>query len=335
MAKLLGKFDKCRILVVGDVMLDRYLWGTVSRISPEAPVPIVEIAREEYLLGGAANVANNIAALHGKPILVGVVGSDNSGALVRRELQARRFLFDGVFTDRNRPTTVKTRILAHNQQLVRADREITGELSPRLTERMVGFVNKVISRVDGVIISDYGKGVISLKLLDSLIAMCNKRGIFVAVDPKETHFFNYRRISAITPNHLEAGFVVGKKIKDETTLAEVGWRILEQLEARSVLITLGEKGMALFEDGQLRSGRRHITRIPTMARDVYDVTGAGDTVIATLTMAVAAGGSLKEAAFISNVAAGEVVAHVGTAQVAKDRLKQLLLGLSGRKSQTR
>ncbi|MCD6160923.1 MAG: D-glycero-beta-D-manno-heptose-7-phosphate kinase [candidate division Zixibacteria bacterium] len=321
--RLFSGFDKCRIMVVGDIMLDRYLWGAVSRISPEAPVPVVEISKEECLLGGAANVANNIAALGGQPLLLGITGKDSFASVLKKELTVRNFSINGVFTDSSRPTTVKTRIIASNQQVVRADREKTHEISKRLNKKLADYIDKTIDNIKAVIVSDYGKGVINSTLLDYLISACNKRDIFIAVDPKESQFFNYKHVSAITPNHHEAGFVVGKKIKDDATLVDVGWQILDRLEAKSLLITLGEKGMALFENGVSEKNKRLLTKIPTLARRVYDVTGAGDTVIAALTMASAAGASLKEAAFIANIAAGEVVAEVGTAQVKKDRLKKL------------
>ena len=324
--KLFKQFDNRRILIVGDIMLDRYLWGTVSRISPEAPVPVVEVSREEHLLGGAANVASNIAALGGQPMLAGVVGKDTFASTLTAELTTRGFTADGVFVDRSRPTTVKTRIIAHNQQVVRADREKTDEISKRLNNKLMDYLSKTLDNVSAVIISDYGKGVINKTLLEKVISDCNKKKIFVAVDPKESHFFDYLHVSTITPNHHEAGFVVGKKITDDATLEEVGWQILDRLKARSLLITLGEKGMAMFENGISDHNRRSLTKIPALARKVYDVTGAGDTVISVITMAVASGATLKEAAFIANVAAGEVVAEVGTAQVDKNRLKKLTLG---------
>lgn len=323
--KIFSSFGKCHILIVGDIMLDRYLWGNVSRISPEAPVPVVEINKEEHLLGGAANVANNVAALGGKSILVGVVGKDDFAVKLNARLTNEGFEINGIFTDSDRPTTVKTRIIAHNQQVVRADREKTDEISANLIKKIINYIKNNLNKVSAVIISDYGKGVINPKLLDYLISACNEKGIFIAVDPKETHFFDYRQVSIVTPNHQEASFVAGKKIKDDVTLVDVGWRLLDQLGAKSLLITLGEKGMALFENGPKGSTGRPLTKIPAMALKVYDVTGAGDTVIATLTMAVAAGASLKEAAFIANIAAGEVVAQVGTAQVNKERLKKLVL----------
>ena len=324
--KIFNNFAKCRILIVGDIMLDRYLWGSCSRISPEAPVPVVEIEKEEHLLGGAANVANNIAALEGRVELLGVVGKDIFARDLEKQLKARGFSVRGIFKDSQRPTTVKTRVIAQNQQIVRADRENTREISKRLNEGIFKYIDSILDKISGVIISDYGKGVISAGLLERLIASCLERKIFIAVDPKQTHFFNYRRVSTITPNHHEAGFAVGKRIIDETTLREAGAEILERLEAKSVLVTLGAQGMALFEKLAGSKSDYTLTRIPTLARKVFDVTGAGDTVISAMTLAAAAGASLKEAAFIANVAAGEVVAYVGTAQVDRDRLKELVLG---------
>lgn len=323
--KIFASFENCRILVIGDIMLDRYLWGSCSRISPEAPVPIVEIEKEEHLLGGAANVANNIAALQGRTELIGVVGKDIFAKDLETQLKAKDFSISGIFKDNSRPTTVKTRIIAQNQQVVRADRENTHEISKQLNVRIRNYIDSLLGSISAVIISDYGKGVISANLLQKLISDCVEKDIFVAVDPKQTHFFNYRRVSTITPNHHEAGFAVGKKITDDASLQEVGLEILRRLEARSVLITLGPQGMALFENGQHDNSHNALTKIPTLARKVFDVTGAGDTVISTMTMAVAAGASLKEAAFIANVAAGEVVAYIGTAQVGRDRLKELVL----------
>ena len=323
--KILKRFSARQVLVVGDIMLDRYLWGNVSRISPEAPVPVVEINKEEHLLGGAANVAKNILALGGKVKLIGVVGKDTFGSNLKTLVDQYGIDGKGVFVDLSRPTTVKTRIIAHSQQIVRADREKTHQISERLNQKILLHIDSLLGKTAAVIISDYGKGVINYDLLTRIIEICNRRGIFIAVDPKEAHFFSYRRVSTITPNHHEAGFIAGRKITDDDSLQEVGWRLLDQLEAGSILITRGEKGMALFEAKADGKGRRRLTKIPSMALKVYDVTGAGDTVIAALTLAAAAGATLREAAFIANVAAGEVVAELGTAQVNKDRLRELVL----------
>jgi rfaE bifunctional protein kinase chain/domain len=303
-----------RILVLGDVMLDEYLWGHVSRISPEAPVPVVEIAKESIKLGGAANVALNVKTLGDEPILVGVIGDDRNGEKMLEVLKEAQIKSEGIFADHSRMTTIKTRVIAHNQQVVRADRENPDEISEKLGGEIIGFVKRKLPEIDGLIVSDYGKGVITYKLLSELIELCRQNNVFIAVDPKETHFMNYRQVSLITPNHHEAGFVYGKRIKDESVLEEVGWGLLEKLNVEALLITRGEKGMSLFE------ANRTLTYFPTRAKKVYDVTGAGDTVISAFACAVAAKANYREAALISNHAAGIVVGELGTAQVTKEEL---------------
>ena len=315
------RFDKIfsgwgghKILVLGDVMLDEYLWGNVSRISPEAPVPVVEIVKESIKLGGAANVALNVKALGDEPILMGVVGDDGNREKMMMALSEARIKNEGIFVDNPRMTTIKTRVIAHNQQVVRADRENTGEISEELTKEIVSFVKKRMPEINAIIISDYGKGVITYRLLSELIELSKQNNVFLAVDPKDTHFMNYKQVSLITPNHHEAGFVYGKRIKDESILKEVGWGLLERLKVEALLITRGEKGMSLFE------ADKTLTHFPTRAREVYDVTGAGDTVISAFTSAVAAEAHFKEAALISNHAASLVVGEIGAAQVAKEEL---------------
>ena len=230
-----------KILILGDVMLDEYLWGNVSRISPEAPVPVVEILKESIKLGGAANVALNVKALKDEPILVGVIGKDKNGERMREALNSVQITDEGIFAEDSRQTTMKTRVIAHNQQVVRADREDTEEISSELVGRIIDFVKKKIGaespeqsrfaslttsqrEISALIISDYGKGVITLKLLSELIDLCRKNHIFIGVDPKETHFLNYKKVSLITPNHNEAAFAYGKKIKDEDILKEVRYQ---------------------------------------------------------------------------------------------------------------
>ena len=315
------RFDKIfsgwgghKILVLGDVMLDEYLWGNVSRISPEAPVPVVEVVKESIKLGGAANVALNVKTLGDEPILVGVVGDDRNGEKLVSALNEAEIKSDGILIDNPRMTTIKTRVIAHNQQVVRADRENTEEIPEKLTEEIINFVKKKIPDINTIIISDYGKGVITYKLLSGLIELCKQNEVFIAVDPKDTHFMNYKHVSLITPNHHEAGFVYGKRIRDENILKEVGWGLLEKLKVEALLITRGEKGMSLFE------ADRTLTHFPTRAREVYDVTGAGDTVVSAFTCAVASEANYKEATLISNHAAGLVVGEVGTAQVTKKEL---------------
>ncbi len=312
--KIIARFSDVKILVLGDLMLDRYLWGNVERISPEAPVPVVHIYKEDDKLGGAANVAANVKALGGQAFLLGVVGDDQYADLFKKRLVKSGLSVAGLIKDSDRPTIVKTRVVAHSQQVVRIDRENISEISAAVSDKLLAGVKKRIDSVDAVIISDYGKGVITCELLSELIQTANRAGKIIAVDPKEVHFMNYRDVTVITPNHHEAGFVSGRKITNDSILTDVGWNLLDLLNLESLLITRGEKGMALFEKD------RTITAIPAEAKTVYDVTGAGDTVIAALTVARSAGASMKEAAFLANIAAGLAVAQFGTARISREEL---------------
>ena len=303
-----------RVMVVGDVMLDRYLWGGVSRISPEAPVPVVEIRDETTRLGGAANVANNIVSLGATCHIFGVVGDDQDGADLTRRLEERGIVASGLICDRMRPTTVKTRIIAHNQQVVRADRESRDEVSGMVATTLADRILDGLGAFDAIVLSDYGKGVITRQLLEALIPRARSAGKIVSVDPKDAQFRNYKRVSLITPNTLEAAGVVGRRITDDRSLVEVGWQIFDLLEPDALLITRGEKGMSLFQAG------RTYSHFPTVARHVYDVTGAGDTVICSFTLALAGGASMAEAAQIANHAAGVVIREVGTAAVTVPEL---------------
>ncbi len=316
--KYLSRLDGNRVMVLGDVMLDCYLWGKVSRISPEAPVPVVNIEKQTYTLGGAANVAKNLAGLGVRPIVVGVKGSDDNSINLMRIMKKTGIDARGVFPDPDRPTIVKTRVVAHNQQVVRTDLESKFELPEGIQDKIINFIKRNLRNVKALIISDYGKGVVNYRLLNEVIDLVNKKGIFIGVDPKETNFMNYRRVSVITPNHHEAGFAFRKNISDEESLRQVGFGLMDLLEARSVLITRGEKGMSLFEPED------KVTHIPTVAQQVYDVTGAGDTVIATLSAIHTAGASLKEAAYIANLAAGIVVGEIGTSTITTDKMLDAL-----------
>ena len=310
---------KSKILILGDIMLDEYLFGSVNRISPEAPVPVVEITSDKYLLGGSANVAANIRALGDEPILLGTVGEDEASIKLNQLLKDKRISSDYIVNDTSRSTTMKTRIIAANQQVVRADRENTHELDKDTERKVLSRFKAVSDEISAVIISDYGKGVISLSLLKQVIDICLEREIFVAVDPKETHFHNYKRVSVITPNHHEAGFAYGKRIRTEQDLLEVGNGLLAKLEAESILITRGADGMSIFRK------KEEPTHIPTFARKVYDVTGAGDTVIATFVSAICGGADLIEASVVANAGAGITVAEVGTAAVTVPQLKTELV----------
>jgi rfaE bifunctional protein kinase chain/domain len=303
-----------RAMVIGDIMLDRYVWGLVSRISPEAPVPVVEVRDETSRLGGAANVANNVVALGASCELIGVIGGDPFGQALEAEAGEAGIQTGGLVRDPGRPTTVKTRVIAHNQQIVRTDLESKEEISGAVGRELFECVMGGLERCDAIIISDYGKGVITKGLLDHLIPRAKSQQKVISVDPKETHFMNYRKVSLITPNQYEAGGVVGIRIHDEESLRDVGWRIVRELETDALLITRGADGMSLFQNDGTYS------HFPTVARQVYDVTGAGDTVICAFTLALCAGAGMDEAAYIANHAAGLVIRDLGTATVSRKAL---------------
>jgi D-beta-D-heptose 7-phosphate kinase/D-beta-D-heptose 1-phosphate adenosyltransferase len=308
--EILPGLKDSRVMVLGDLMLDHFIWGTVERISPEAPVPVVRVSEETQRLGGAANVAHNIQALGATPVLVGVVGDDAHGRILLQAIAAPGIATGGILVDRSRRTTVKTRVVAHGQQVVRADWEDIAEISGQIRDALLDYIESHMPDVQALVISDYGKGVITREVLTQVLARAKQQEKFVAVDPKESHFDLYRGVSLITPNQKEAGQAWGQTIRDQAALEQVGRGMMKQLALGALLITRGEKGMSLFEqDGTL-------THFPTMARTVYDVTGAGDTVIASFAVAVTAGASLKEAALISNHAAGIAVGGVGTTAVS-------------------
>lgn len=317
-AELTNNLGNAKILILGDIMLDEYLFGQVNRISPEAPVPVVEVTADRFLLGGAANVAANIKKLGDEPLLLGVVGLDEASVKFSQILKSKQIGSAFLVNDDSRQTTIKTRVMAGNQQIVRYDRENRHELNAETEKKVLTKFESVINEISAVIISDYGKGVISLSLLEKIIALCRAKNIFVAVDPKETHFHNYKNVSLITPNHHEAGFAFGQRITSEKELLEVGNGLLEKLQAKSILITRGADGMSLFREDT------EPTHIPTFAKKVFDVTGAGDTVIATFVSAVCAGADLTEAAIVANAGAGITVGEVGTASVTPELLKQEL-----------
>jgi len=301
----LKKFSSTGILVIGDLMVDQYIWGKVKRISPEAPVPVVEVDNEELQLGGAANVANNIISLGGKVFIAGTIGQDELGKLLINKFKEKGFNTDGIIIDGKRPTTVKTRVIAHSQQVVRFDREVKSDISRSTMSLIIDYVKSCLPHIKGIIISDYSKGLITKSLIKKIREVAGPKK-FIAVDPKVGHFDYYKGVSLITPNINEASFGAGIEIVDEKTLIAAGRVLLKKLQCSAVMITRGDEGMSLFE----KNGR--ITHIPTCAREVYDVTGAGDTVIATLTLSHAAGATLTDAAITANHAAGIVVGEVGT-----------------------
>ncbi len=320
---ILSGFEQARIMVLGDLMLDHFVWGRVDRISPEAPVPVVRVTEETQRLGGAANVAHNIRTLGADPVLVGLVGEDPHGEILLETIRGLNIPTAWIVADPDRRTTVKTRVVAHSQQVVRADWEDDAAVSEAVFEKLIDRVGDQMEQVHALIISDYGKGVVTSRMLKRVLELARERAVFVAVDPKESHFDLYRGVSLITPNQREAGQAFGKSITDRAGLEEVGWGMMNRLKLGALLITRGERGMSLFEsDGAL-------THFDTVARTVYDVTGAGDTVIASFTAARTAGASLREAALISNHAAGIAVGGVGTSAVSFQELSEDLYQVAG------
>jgi D-beta-D-heptose 7-phosphate kinase/D-beta-D-heptose 1-phosphate adenosyltransferase len=299
---------------VGDVMLDRFVWGKVSRISPEAPVPVVEIEREDFHLGGAANVARNLASLGGSPLLLGIVGEDEAGATLRRAFGERGLSAEAILSDSSRRTTVKTRIIAQGQQVVRADWESTDDIAGEIEARCIALVEEVVLRSKALVLSDYSKGALTPKVIERAIAASKARGVPVLVDPKLRRYRLYRGVTLVTPNLGEAERFTGISVRSEDDLEQAAGKILTDLDCDAVLVTRGEQGMALFERGQKP------LHIETFAREVFDVSGAGDTVIATAALALACGTSLPGAAMLSNRAAGIVVGKLGTATVLPEEL---------------
>ena len=317
LAMLLPRLGRAKILVVGDLMLDEFVWGRVSRISPEAPVPVVWVQSESLMPGGASNVANNIRALGGEVSVVGVVGEDRWGARLISELASRKIKTSGVLKA-GRPTTVKTRVIAHHQQVVRVDREQREPLPSGMIDRLIKAIKARLDHVDAVIIEDYGKGVVTRPLLESLIPLARARKKLITVDPKQEHFDLYHGVTALTPNRAEAGEAVGLELGSDVDVRRAGEEILRRLECEGLLITLGEDGMCLFE----QSGK--YTMIPTVAQEVFDVAGAGDTVIATFTLALASGATMEQAARLANYAAGIVVGKLGVAVATPEELRAKL-----------
>ena len=314
--RIVRRFKEISALVVGDIILDEYFWGKVDRISPEAPVPVVTVKKETQLLGGAANVVNNIRSLGGQVFLSGLVGGDERGRKILSLLEEKGVQTAGVLIDPRRPTTVKTRIVAHSQQVVRFDRGNQAWLSQGFTDSLVSYVRDTIPRADAVVIADYGKGVVTEELVQAVTQISKQQGKVVLLDPKISRFHLYRDVTVVTPNSQEASLASGIEIVDEKSLKEAGEKLLDRFNCEVVLITRGENGMALFERG------KEAIFVPTTAREVFDVTGAGDTVIGVMALVVAAGASFGEAAVIANYAAGIVVGKVGTATVTPEELKE-------------
>ncbi|MFN0088452.1 MAG: D-glycero-beta-D-manno-heptose-7-phosphate kinase [Blastocatellia bacterium] len=319
--QLIDQFPGRRIIVLGDLMLDEFIWGQVRRISPEAPVPVVEVRRETWSLGGAGNVVSNLLDLGANAAPVGIVGEDEAARIMRDRFAERGADIAHLIPDPGRPTTRKTRIVAHSQQMVRADREDSSPIQPPIEDRILDAFDRALPPADAVVISDYDKGLLTPRVLRHAISAARNQGKLVCLDPKIRNFLHYAGVDVITPNQMEAERASGIEIDGDLTLHAAASRIRELLACENVLITRGEHGMSLLDQhGQLSS-------IPTVAREIYDVTGAGDTVIATLALALASGARLHEAAILANHAAGIVVGKIGTATVSSTELMASLQDL--------
>lgn len=320
--RILHAIARTRVLVIGDVMLDQFIWGRVWRISPEAPVPVVDFERENFMPGGAANVARNLTALNASADLLGVIGRDEAGKRLSGLLEDQHVGCDSLLQHFGRPTSVKTRIIAHQQQVVRIDRETRVDLDEMATRRLLEMVANTVPAADAVIVGDYGKGVVTQPLLDELKKLCRARGIWLSLDPKPVHQLNLSGLSLITPNRKEAFELAGESDSAtrainpliDAALMRVAEKLLLELRPALLLITLGDLGLLLCQRGQKPF------HISTVAREVFDVSGAGDTVIASFTLAIAAGASPMEAAIFSNHAASVVVGKIGTATVSPEEL---------------
>ncbi len=301
-----------RVMVVGDLMIDHYLWGKTERISPEAPVPVIDVQEESEVLGGAGNVINNLVALGARVYVASVIGDDENGRRLIGMLESLGVDTGAIVTDSMRKTTRKSRVIASHQQVVRFDSETRQEIGKGAEEKITAALERQLPDVDILLLSDYGKGVLGDTFTQRIIATARKRGIKVLVDPKGRDYSKYRGATLVTPNKKEASEATGIEISDEATLKEAGFRLKEELDLDMAMITLSEEGMAIFDES--------MRKIPTVAKEVYDVTGAGDTVLSTLGYVLACGGQIDEAARIANAAAAVVVGKLGSATATWDEI---------------
>ncbi len=316
--RIVGQFSSPSVLVLGDVILDSYIWGQVERICPEAPVPVVEVTRDSSMLGGAGNVVRNLRTLGAHVFLCGVVGEDEASTHIKKQLKDIDASVEGLIVEPHRPTSKKTRIVAGHQQVVRFDTETKAVILPQTTQKILHYVRKKWNQLDAVIISDYGKGLVHPLLLDELRCLHQKNPKLIAIDPKEKNMEYYKGFSLITPNKKEAAFAAQKTIETLEDLQEVGRKIIHRLQCENLVVTLGAEGMALFKkEGEF-------LKVPTFAKEVFDVSGAGDTVVSVLTLALCCGASLGEAVVLANTAAGVVVGKLGTATVTSSELKKYI-----------
>ncbi len=318
--ELKKNFQGLKIAVIGDLMLDCYFWGEVRRISPEAPVPVIEVDNEFYRFGGAANVAYNLVKLGGSPLPIGVIGQDNYGAIFTSLVNEANISSEGLIIDDNRPTTTKTRVIAHNQHVVRIDKESTSYITRDIQNKALKYLESKISSLDGIILQDYNKGVLTPSLIEKVIELAKKHKKLITVDPKFNNFFAYKDVTVFKPNRKEAEDVLGMKIRSSEDISVAGDKLLQKLNAKYILLTLGEGGISVFENG-----KKEERRMPTKARKVADVSGAGDTVISTLTMALAAGADILEACYLANYAAGIVCEEVGIVPIELNKLFETVM----------
>jgi rfaE bifunctional protein kinase chain/domain len=317
--ELKKNFDGKRIAVIGDMMLDGYFWGDVKRISPEAPVPVLEVEDEFFRFGGAANVALNILTLGGIPVPVGIIGEDTYGQIFTSLLKEKNIDAEGILVDDDRPTTTKTRVIANSQHVVRIDKESKAYISNKIEDKISIFFANIIDSLDGIILQDYNKGILTPSLISKIISLANKKNILITVDPKFDNFFEYKNVTVFKPNRKETETVLGTRIKTDKDISSAGKNLLKKLNSDYVLLTLGEGGIAVFKKDDTER------RMPTKARKVADVSGAGDTVISTLTLALASGANIYEACVLANYAAGIVCSEVGIVPIEKERLFQTVV----------
>lgn len=313
------KIEEKTILVVGDLMLDHYIWGHVSRISPEAPVPVVDMKSESYRFGGAANVTLNVQKMGANAIPVGVVGEDSAGIQLKELFKEHKLPIEGIITDDVRSTTLKMRIIAHNQHVVRADRESRHEISGQVQNRILNYCQTIINQVDGFIFQDYDKGLFTTKFIGDLISLANKHQKKIFVDPKYNHFYDYQNVTVFKPNKKEVADCIGMALENPKDIEKVGHELLQKISCDVLLITCGEEGMVLFEN------KKPPIWVSTRAIKVHDVSGAGDTVIAVMAVAMCSGFNPQEAATLANYSAGIVCGEVGIVPINRDHLYQTIL----------
>lgn len=317
--ELLRNFAGKRIAVVGDLMVDSYYWGIVNRVSPEAPVPVVDVVSESIRLGGAANVANNIQTLGGEPLLVGLIGDDHPGNMFLNILKEQGLDDEGIVKDTSRPTTIKTRVIAHGQHVVRIDNESKADCPEQLQHRIIDAVKYKIHDIDGIILEDYNKGVITQQIIHEIIAVARKYNKIITADPKFNNFFEYKNVTVFKPNKRETEEAIGGKLRTNDDVLGACRKLMETLQAENILLTRGEEGLTLFESNG------EVSHMNSLVTNVQDVSGAGDTVISTLTMALVSGATIREAAALANCAASVVVGAVGIVPIRPDQLLESVL----------